>query len=206
MKSSKTIYFFVIGVIILPVTVFGITQWYASHVQRLPILGPEKHLVGNFRFTNQLGKGISQDDWKDKIVVANYFFTSCPSVCPKLMHQLQRVQARGSKNVLINSFTVDPVRDSIGKLKGYADKRGIPSGWFLLTGNKISLYKFARTDLLIDATDGDGGPGDFIHSDQLVLIDPLKRIRGYYGGTDENEVNRLIRDIDKLQIEFKLLK
>jgi protein SCO1 len=204
MKSIRTLYFFVIGVIILPVTVFGITEWYESHIQKLPLLGPEKHLVGNFRFKNQSGADYSQDQWKDKIVVANYFFTSCPSICPRLMSALQKVQARVSDKVMINSFTVDPARDSIGKLKAYADKHGIKNGWFLLTGDKISLYKFARTDLLIDATDGDGGPGDFIHSDQLVLIDPMKRIRGYYTGTDENEVNRLIRDIGKLQIEFHL--
>ena len=202
MKSFRTIYFFVIGVIILPVTVFAITQWYGSRIQRLPVLGPEKHLVGNFRFTNQWGVEVSQEQWKSKIVIVNYFFTSCPSVCPKLMAALHKVQCLKANNVLISSFTVDPERDSVGKLKTYAGKHGIQSGWFLLTGNKISLYKFARTDLLIDATDGDGGPGDFIHSDQLVLIDPQKRIRGYYTGTDENEVTRLIQDIDKLQNEF----
>jgi protein SCO1/2 len=204
MKSGRTIYFFVIAVIILPVTVFGITHWYESRVQRLPVFGPEKHMVGNFRFKNQHGMDINQDQWKGKIVVANYFFTSCPSVCPKLMAALQKVQDRGSKHILINSFTVDPERDSVGRLRAYSEKHGIHSDWFLLTGDKISLYKFARTDLLIDATDGDGGPGDFIHSDQLVLIDPLKRIRGYYTGTDEKEVNRLIRDIDKLLNEFHL--
>jgi protein SCO1/2 len=118
------------------------------------------------------------------------------------MSSLQKVQALGSKNVMINSFTVDPLRDSVGRLKVYADKHGIKSDWHLLTGDKISLYKFARTDLLIDATDGDGGPADFIHSDQLVLIDPLKQIRGYYNGTEESEVNRLIRDINKLENEF----
>jgi protein SCO1/2 len=202
MKSFRTIYFFVIGVITLPVAAFGITVWYESHIQRLPVLGPEKHVVGTFRFKTQSGEEFSQDQWKGKIVVANYFFTSCPSICPKLMSGLQKVQARVSNRVLINSFTVDPERDNVGKLKAYADKYGVQHDWVLLTGEKIRLYKFARTDLLIDATDGDGGPGDFIHSDQLVLIDPLKRIRGYYTGTDENEVNRLLRDIDKLQFEF----
>jgi protein SCO1 len=204
MKSVRPIYIFVILVIIVPFTVFGITQWYETNVQRLPVFGPEKHIVGNFRFTNQLGEAISQDQWKGKIVVANYFFTSCPSICPKLMYQLEKVQALGAINVLINSFTVDPERDGVGKLKSYADQHGVKSSWFLLTGDKISLYKFARTDLMIDATDGDGGPGDFIHSDRLVLIDPMRRIRGYYQGTDEKDINRLIHDIDKLEIEFKL--
>jgi protein SCO1/2 len=191
-------------VIMVPVTVFAIVQLYESRFQRLPVLGPEKHLVGDFNFLDQSGHEVSQDYWKGKIVVASYFFTSCPSVCPKVMYQLKRVQAYGAKNVLICSFTVDPDRDSVGRLKTYAVKEGIKSGWFLLTGDKISLYRFARTDLMIDATDGDGGPGDFIHSDKLVLIDPQKQIRGYYTGTDEKEVNRLVHDIDKLKIEFKL--
>jgi protein SCO1 len=205
MKSARTIYFFVIGVIVLPIAASGITQWYEWHMQRLPLLGPENHVVGNFRFKDQLGESFSQENWKGKIVVANYFFTSCPSICPKIMNALQKLQqSHAAKNVLINSFTVDPERDSVGKLKSYADKHGINSGWFLITGDKIALYRFARTDLMIDATDGDGGPGDFIHSSSLVLIDPLKRIRGYYTGTDEKEVDRLIHDIEKLQIEFRL--
>ncbi len=204
MKSNKTIFYFVLLVILVPVTVFAITQLYESRFQRLPVLGPEKHQVGNFRFLNQSGQTVNQDYWKGKIIVASYFFTSCPSICPRVIYQLKRIQAYGPKNVLINSFTIDPERDSVGRLKAYAAMHGIKSGWLLLTGDKISLYKFARTDLMIDATDGDGGPGDFIHSDKLVLIDPLKQIRGYYIGTDESDINRLIRDIDKLNIEFKL--
>jgi protein SCO1 len=204
LKSNKTIFYFVLLVIAVPFTVFGISQWYESKFQRLPVFGPEKHLVGNFNFSDQSGQIINQEYWKGKIVIASYFFTSCPAVCPKVMYQLKRIQAYGPKNVLITSFTVDPERDSVGRLKSYAEKQGIKPGWILLTGDKIRLYKFARTDLMIDATDGDGGPGDFIHSDKLVLIDPLKRIRGYYTGTDETDINRLIRDINKLNIEFKL--
>ena len=173
-------------------------------MQRLPILGAENHVVGRFSFKDQSGEDFSQDKWKGKIVVANYFFTSCPSVCPRLMSALQKVYAAGNENILINSFTVDPGRDSVGRLKAYADKHNIKNGWFLLTGEKIKLYKFARTDLAIDATDGDGGPDDFIHSDQLVLIDPLKQIRGYYKGTDDQEINRLIQDVRRLKIEFHL--
>ena len=204
MKSARIIYLFVAGVIIIPFTVFGITSWFGSRFQPLPVLGPEKHIVGDFSFKNQLNEDISQKNWASKIVVANYFFTSCPAVCPKLMNALQKVQDRRSKYVLINSFTVDPARDSVGKLKSYADKHGITDGWSLLTGDKISLYKFARTDLLIDATDGDGGPADFIHSDRLVLVDPLRQIRGYYNGTDTDDVERLISDIEKLKKEFNL--
>ena len=204
MKSSRIIYFFVIAVIIIPFTVFGITRWVESHYKRLPVLGPQNHLVGEFSFRDQRDEEVSQKNWSGKIIVANYFFTSCPSICPRLMSELQKLQSRKLENVLISSFTVDPQRDSVGKLKNYADKHGIQEGWLLLTGDKVSLYKFARTDLLIDATDGDGGPTDFIHSDKLVLIDPLKQIRGYYTGTDEADLDRLAGDIEKLKIEFKL--
>jgi protein SCO1 len=205
MKSVRTTYFFVIAVIVLPVAAFGLAQWYEWRFQRLPVLGPENHVVGNFSFKDQLGESFSLENWKGKIAVANYFFTSCPSICPKMMKALRKVQqSHAAKNVLINSFTVDPERDSVGKLSVYADRHGIKSGWSLLTGDKMALYKFARTDLMVDATDGDGGPGDFIHSSSLVLIDPLNHIRGYYTGTDEKDVNRLIRDIEKLKIEFSL--
>lgn len=204
MKSQKTIYLFVIAVIVVPLTVFGITRWYETNIQRLPVLGPENHFVGKFRFQDQSGKYNDEETWKGKIVVADFFFTSCPAVCPRVAYQLKRVQAYGDKNILISSFTVDPERDGVGKLKIYADRTGIGSNWHLLTGDKIELYRFARKELMVVATDGDGGPADFIHSESLVLIDPLKRIRGYYKGTDEAEVNRLIHDIDKLKIEFKL--
>jgi protein SCO1/2 len=115
-----------------------------------------------------------------------------------MMYQLKRVQAYGGKNILLCSFTVDPERDSSTRLADYAKLMGIRNNWLLLTGEKKELYRFARKDLLVVATDGDGGPADFIHSDNLVLIDAHKKIRGYYQGTDENQVNQLIRDIQKL--------
>lgn len=204
MKSPRTIYLFLFMVVIIPFSVFGITKWYDSYIKKLPVFGPENHVVGDFRFRDQWNKEITRADWNGQIIVAGYFFTSCPSICPKVIAQLKKVQEHVAKNVMINSFTVDPERDSVGRLKVYAEKKGIKSNWLLLTGDKISLYKFARTDLMIDATDGDGGPGDFIHSEYLALIDPLHHIRGYYRGTDEAEINKLMHDINRLKIEFKL--
>jgi protein SCO1 len=204
MKKRATIYLFVIAVVAFPFCVFGITHWYETHFQRLPVLGPENHVIGNFLFSDQDGKPVDNQMWTGKIVIADYFFTSCPAVCPKMMNQLKRVEAYADKNIIISSFTVDPERDSVGKLKIYADRLGIGLNWHLLTGKKMDLYRFARKDLMIVATDGDGGPADFIHSENLVLIDPAGRIRGYYKGTDEGEVDNLIHDTEKLQIEFKL--
>jgi protein SCO1/2 len=140
--------------------------------QGLPVLGPESHVIGNFRFRDQKGQVIDNEMWEGKIVVADFFLTSCPSICPKIVYQLKRVQAYADKNILISSFTVDPERDSIATLKLYADRMGIGPNWLLLTGEKIGLYRFARKDLMIVATDGDGGPNDFFHSENLVLIDP----------------------------------
>jgi protein SCO1/2 len=205
MKSGRrVIWMFVIVVVVVPISVFGVTRWYETNFQRLPVLGPENHLIGRFECKDQFGRNINDRYWKSKIVVANFFFTSCPSICPKMMYQLKRVQAYSDKNILISSFTVDPERDSIAKLNAYATRFGIHNNWLLLTGDKTGLYRFARKDLFIDATDGDGGPADFIHSDNLVLIDPRQRIRGYYKGTDESDVNRLMHDIDKLKTEYKL--
>ena len=201
MKQKITIWLFVAAVVIIPISVFAIVKWYEGHFEALPVLGTDHHLVGDFQFKDQHGYIISGETWKNKIVVANFFFTHCLSVCPKMMKQLKRVQAYGNKNILINSFSVDPERDSVEKLKIYATKLETGENWYLLTGDKKELYRFARKDLMIAATDGDGGPDDFIHSENLVLIDLQKRIRGYYKGTDADEVTRLIKDIQKLSNE-----
>jgi protein SCO1/2 len=200
-KESIGIWLFVAAVVIIPLSVFGIVKWYENKFDKLPVLGPEKHVVNAFSFKDQYANTYTHNNWKNKIVVANFFFTHCPIVCVKMTNQLKRLQAYGSKNIIINSFTVDPERDTVGKLKSYAERFGISGNWFLLTGDKIELYRFARKDLLITATDGDGGPEDFIHSENLVLIDQQNRIRGFYKGTEENEINRLVQDIKKLEEE-----
>ena len=106
-------------------------------------------------------------------------------------------------NLQINSFTLDPLRDSVQRLRTFARLYEIKGDWNLLTGDKIELYRLARKSFLITATDGDGGENDFIHSDLLVLIDTHKRIRGYYTGTDIEATNKLIKDIKKLAKEKK---
>lgn len=198
MKKITTLWLFVAAVVIVPLSVFAVVKWYEQYVEDLPVLGPENHRIGRFQFVDQHGNTINEDTWKNKVVVANFFFTHCMSVCPKMMYQLKRVQAYGDRNVVINSFSVDPERDSTGRLKIYSAQLGAGNNWSLLTGDKKELYRFARKELLISATDGDGGSDDFIHSDNLVLIDKQKRIRGFYKGTDKDDVDRLIQDIKKL--------
>lgn len=192
---------FLTAVVLVPISVFAVVIWLESRYQSLPVLGPPGHTVGEFAFTDQTNSNYTGKNWNGRMVVANYFFTHCPVVCPKITTQLKRLQTAVGKEVVICSFSVDPLRDSSARLSQYAEQFGIDKGWKLLTGNKKELYRFARNELQLVVTDGDGGPDDFIHSENLVLIDGRKRIRGYYKGTDEKEVTRLIADINKLKKE-----
>ncbi len=205
MKKKRTIPLFAIMVFIIPVSAWALINWYEKKVQGLPVMGKTKdHRIGDFRLTNQDGQVKTTADWNNKIVVADFFFTHCPSVCPKMTKSLQKIQQafKTDSEIIISSFTVDPERDSSAQLKKYAVQYKLDTrNWNLLTGDKKEIYKLARNSFMIVATDGDGGPEDFIHSENLVLVDKQKRIRGYYNGTSDKEVNQLIIDIKKLQDE-----
>jgi len=194
---------FIAAVVILPVTVYAMVKWYENEFTKLPVLVSKEHRVGDFNLINQHGKTISLNDWKDKIVVANFFFTHCPVVCPKMTRNLKKAQDvyHNNRNFLIASFSVDPERDSVAQLQSFASRMNVEGAWHLLTGSKKEIYAMARKSFLVSATDGDGGPQDFIHSESLVLVDKQGRIRGYYNGTNDTEVVNLIRDIGRLQKE-----
>lgn len=198
------IWLFISFVIAFPITVFAIVNWYERTVQALPVLINKEHTIADFQLTNQQGNKSTSEEWKGKIIVANFFFTHCPVVCPKMTANLKKVQAAfaGKKDLMLISFTVDPERDSADQLKKFAQRFNIDgSNWQLLTGSKQEIYRLARKSFQVVATDGDGGADDFIHSDQLILIDTKKRIRGYYEGTEEKETAQLIKDIKKLEHE-----
>ncbi len=212
MRSRSTIWLFAVLVFVLPFAGYAVMNWYENRMQVLPILGPAtdtagsriEHTISDFVMKDQDGQTVTTADWKNRIVVANFFFTHCPAVCPKLTKSLKRVQEsfKTDESLLFNSFSVDPVRDSVPVLKRYSARFSLDThNWHLLTGDKKEIYKLARNSFMVVATDGDGGPGDFIHSEKLVLIDRQKRIRGYYTGTDDTEVNQLIQDIKKLKNE-----
>jgi len=210
MIKNKTIQLFAVLVFVLPAAAYALVNLYEKKIQQLPVYGPVKEVngekvksvVGDFAFINQEGNVISSEIWNNKIVVANFFFSHCPVICPKMTNNLKKVQDEymEDNNVIISSFSVDPERDSAAQLKIFAQRFSINfSKWHLLTGNKKEIYRFARNEMMIVATDGDGGPSDFIHSEKLVLIDKQKRIRGYYNGTNEEEVKQLIQDIKKIK-------
>lgn len=184
----------------------------------LPILGEKKlskvgdkidtiyHTIGSFTLTNQYGEIITDSVIKNKIYVADFFFATCQSICPKMSHQLKRVQDTFAtkNNFLILSHTVNPDHDTVEVLKIYGEKYGALKGkWHLLTGNKKHIYDLARYHYLVNADETEGEGDLFIHSELFILIDKDKRIRGVYDGTDSLQVNQLIHDIRLLDKEYQ---
>ncbi len=162
------------------------------------------HSVGGFSLLNSDSVMVTEKLTEGKIFVADFFFTTCSSICPKMSGQLMRVQYeyKDDSSVVILSHTVDPEHDTPSVLKEYAKKyEAIPGKWYFLTGDKKAIYDLARNNYFISATEGDGGKGDFIHSEQMVLVDKKKHIRGYYDGTDVRDVRRLMDEIKLLEIE-----
>jgi protein SCO1/2 len=158
-----------------------------------------------FSFIGQNNKPITNEIFKGKTYVADFFFTHCPSICPKLSSNLQKIQNafKPEDEVMLLSHTVDPVRDTPQRLSEYADRYEADSTrWFFVTGDKKALYDQARYGYFVSASEGDGGEHDFVHTEKIVLVDPQGVIRGYYDGTDSLEVNRLVRDIIILKLEF----
>lgn len=160
------------------------------------------HKIGNFSFLNQDGKVVTQQDVKGKVFVAEYFFTTCGTICPIMNVQMQRVHKvyQGNKNVRILSFTVDPKVDTVAQMKRYAVAHGADvKSWFFLTGTQEKLYELARKSFFVlkpAETENQGDVGsDFIHTNNFVLVDKEMRIRGYYDGTNSKEVDNLIGDI-----------
>ncbi|SKA33705.1 protein SCO1/2 [Chitinophaga eiseniae] len=203
----------VITLICLPLLAYSLVRWTEDRYAPLPFYGANNTVVSGphdaarlpaFAFINQYGTTVTNTRLQQHITIAHYFFTSCPAICPAMMQQLQRVHAafRNDTGICFVSLTVDPVRDSSAALLRYGQRLSLPAqGWELLTGDKPSLYRFARKGLYITATDGDGGPDDFIHSENIVLLDRQQHIRGYYQGTSATATGQLIADIKKLQHE-----
>ena len=163
------------------------------------------HKIAPFNLTNQNGETITEQDYQDKIYVADFFFTTCPTICPKMtanMGQLQNEFLEDSQ-VKFLSYSVTPQIDSVQQLKKYAVEKGVnDSKWNLVTGDKKIIYSLARKSYLAVKEDGDGGPFDMIHTENFILVDPEKRIRGFYDGTDLESMQTLITDISILKEEY----
>lgn len=175
------------------------------------------HKVPDFTLTNQLGQkvslsGMQTADSTGKIIVANFFFTHCPTICPTLTSNMKRLEASITNSERVGnklpdfvrflSFSIDPERDSVERLKHWADRFQVnPELWWLLTGDKKTIYDLSIDHLKLAAMDGEGVDSNFIHTDLFVMIDRNRIVRGYYHGLDTVALSRLSRDIILLTLE-----
>ena len=212
--------------IVLTMTVFSafvVSSFYYVNkpIQTLPIYSPSMvskelveeniqfikkyHKIKDFSMKNQNGETITQEFYNDKIYVADFFFTTCPTICPIMTENMGYIQEKikNDSDVLLLSFSVTPEIDSVEQLKKYAlEKNVIDSKWNLVTGNKKDIYNLARTSYLVAKTNGDGGKYDMIHTENFVLVDKEKRIRGFYDGTNSKEMDQLLNDIKILKNSY----
>ncbi len=160
-----------------------------------------EHHILDFQLTDQKGRIVTLADIKGKVVLADFFFTTCGSICPKMSTQLERVQKayKDDPRFMILSHSVTPEIDSVETLAAYADMHGAdPERWRFLTGDRRQIYRLARKSWFAVKDTGDGGPDDFMHTENLILADALGRLRGFYDGTNPDDVDRAIEDIGKL--------
>ena len=212
--------------IVLTMTIFSafvVSSFYYVNkpIETLPIYSPSMvskelveeniqfikkyHKIKDFSMKNQNGKTITQEFYNDKIYVADFFFTTCPTICPIMTENMGYIQEKikNDSDILLLSFSVTPEIDSVEQLKKYAlEKNVIDSKWNLVTGNKKDIYNLARTSYLVAKTNGDGGKYDMIHTENFVLVDKEKRIRGFYDGTNSKEMDQLLNDIKILKNSY----
>lgn len=210
MKSRLSLYWLAVPIPFLFLFWYFYTQHNEAPLRHLPYYGPKHantgqdttyHRIKSFQLVNQFGEPYTLDSLKGKIVVCEFFFTTCQSICPIMNNNLQKVYKAydNRKDVLLLSHTVDPEQDSVLVLRDYALQKGVKDRrWIFLTGSKQQLYQAARKSYLLNADEGDGGEEDFIHTQNFALVDKNQCIRGYYDGTDSVEINRLMTDLNLL--------
>lgn len=186
-------------------------------VEQLPILGQRTvagtdtiyHTIAPFQFVDQDSALVTNATFKDKIYVADFFFTSCRTICPIMKTQMLRVYeaTREMPDVLLLSHSIDPEFDTVALLHDFAARLDVTSNrWHFVTGVKDSIYKIAQTSYYATALEDKTEPDGFIHSGAFLLIDKKSRIRGKYDGTKEEDVNRLIADIKRLRQEQEVAR
>ena len=175
-------------------------KWIASNSKELEAF----HKIPDFKLINQNGEIITQKTFENKIYVTDFFFTTCPGICPMMTKNMNLVQDafKNDDTVLILSHSVTPTKDSVPQLKEYALENNIGKNWHLVTGNKKEIYHLGRTAYFVENDLGEPkGIDDFLHTENFILIDKNKHIRGIYNGLNKNSVKQLIADIKTLKKE-----
>lgn len=214
--------FFGISLLIISVIIISIFYSILKPKKVLPIYQPTQvsselvdstiqhkkkyHKIAAFSLINQNGDTITQKNYKDKIYVADFFFTTCKTICPimtKNMHIIQK-EIITDNEVMLLSHSVTPEIDTVAQLKRYAKEKHVNSSkWNLVTGDKKQIYELARKSYLAVKDDGDGGPFDMVHTENFMLIDKERQIRGFYDGTNLEDIDRLLDDIAILKKSYK---
>lgn len=187
-----------------------------ENIRLLPVLGPKKtdvqtgdtlyHSILPFRLKSQYNTDITLDTIRGKILVTDFFFATCRSICPEMSKHMAALQKKyaDDDSLIFLSHTVNPMHDSVEVLRAYAEQYGAIRGkWYLLTGNRDSIYYLAKHGYLINALEDEEAEQGFLHSELFVLVDPDGHIRGYYDGTSEEEMRRLENDIALLKQEIR---
>ncbi len=214
-SKSSLLFIFFFSIIFVPVLYFLVKPKVELPVYNPVDVNPRlvddaikhisrNHKVANFELINQNGEKITQENFEDKIYIADFFFTRCQTICPIMAINMNELQAyfKNDKEIKFLSHSVTPVMDSVPVLRKYADKnQAIDGKWEITTGDKKLIYELARKSYFTVLDEGDGGEQDFIHTEQFVLIDKKKQIRGFYDGTDKTEMRRIIKDIEILKKE-----
>ncbi len=202
-----------IAYLVIAAVAIGVGTWMLTPEYDLPIyqpselnpalvdpsvLGHEDHRILPFTLLNQQGDTVQEHDVAGQVLVVDFFFTRCATICPMLTSNMKRVQDRFLEDdrVRLMSHSVTPVADSVPVLSSCAEAHGVEADrWWLLTGGKEEIYRLARKSYFAALDEGDGGFQDFVHTENMVLVDTLGRLRGFYDGTDVDEVNGLVRDL-----------
>lgn len=225
MRFSKVIKY-IIGIAVaagVPLSLFFVARYYSDGKIKIPAYyRPEQiskvtrdgktvndtlfHQVKDLTLTNQLGQQVSLNkDLRGKILVIDFIFTTCPTVCPRLsahMNELQKAYLKKNPDLVqFISISVDPARDSVPALRAYADRYGADHDrWWFLTGNQDSIFDYAKNELGLLLQNADV-PGDFVHSEKMILLDTARNIRGYFNGLDKAETKKIADDIYILSVE-----
>ncbi len=215
MSISKKIAYPILGIASIVVALFMFRDYFQE--EQLPIYNPSDfnpalvdasmqtaiagHTVSDFELINQNGKTVTQADYENKIYVTDFIFTRCPSICPIMTSNMEKIQQsfKNKEEIMLLSVSVTPQLDSVPVLRDYAKDHGvIDTKWNITTGDKKHIYNLARKSYFAVVNEGDGGLQDFIHTPNFILVDMKKQIRGVYDGTNDQEIQRLIADINIL--------
>lgn len=189
-----------------PLPIFQPTMVNSELVDSTLLDVKKYHKIADFSLTNQNGETITQNNYKDKIYVADFFFTTCQTICPIMTDHMVDIQdeIKNDDDIMLLSHTVTPEIDSVAQLKKYAIKKGVnDKKWNLVTGDKKQIYDLARKSYLAVKDQDYGDQYDMIHTENFMLIDKKRQIRGFYDGTNPEDIQRLIQDIETLKKEYQ---